>query len=158
MIRIEKYYTQKEIEDLINYYLSKITVGVSFKETYKFVSPLVGTNDQYADYVTIDIPDNAIITHIDVAFDGLANETGTVKLEIFFDDETSGIVEISASYTEGVFVKKSVSALELYQSAGGSFSGEPVTLTKRIVKINVYAKSSASMPSYIPYVIIRYYA
>jgi hypothetical protein len=156
MIRIEKYYTEREIEDKIKELLS--TIGVSFKETYVYVSPPVGTNDLYADYVAIDIPNNAIITHIDVAFDGLTNETGTVKLEIFFDDGSSGVIEVSASSTEGLFVKRSVSALELYQSAGGSFSAESAILIKRVVKINTYAKSSASMPSYIPYIIIRYYA
>jgi hypothetical protein len=154
MIRIEKYDIKREIEDKIKELLS--TIGVSFKETYVYVSPPVGTNDLYADYVTINIPNNAIITHIDVVFDGLSNETGTVKLEIFFDDGSSGVIEVSAS--EGVFVKRSVSALELYQSAGGSFSAESAILTKRVVKINTYAKSSASMPSYIPYIIIRYYA
>jgi hypothetical protein len=158
MIRIEKYDIKREIEEKIKELLSKITVGVSFKETYKYVSPPVGSNDQYADYVTIDIPDNAIITHIDIVFDGLSNETGTVKLEIFFDDGSSGMIEVSASSTEGLFVKRTVSALELYEIAGGSFSGEPVTLTKRIVKINVYAKTSSSMPFYIPHVIVRYYA
>jgi len=141
--------------------VSGVAVAPVFKETkesYVYVSPPVGTNDSYADYVTVDIPSNAIITHIDVVFDGLSNETGTVKLEIFFDDGSSGVTEVSASSTEGLFVKRNVSAFELYQSAGGSFSGEPVTLTKRIVKINVYAKTSASIPSYIPYVIVRYYA
>jgi len=130
-----------------------------FKETYKFVSPPIGLNDQYADYVSIDIPDNAIITHIDVVFDGLNNETGTVKLEMFFDDGSSGMIELSASSSiEGVFAKKSISAFDLYLSAGGAFSGGPVTLTKRIVKINVYAKTSSSMPYYAPYVIVMYYA
>jgi len=161
-IKISEFWWGK-LRSFPNFTYTKVAVAptaVSFKQNIAYVSPDVGNSDTYLSRpIAIDLPSPSIITDIDIAFDGLdPSETQTVKLEFLFDDNTTGSVEISASGSEGLFVKKKVSAYEIYQAMGGSFGGAPVSISKNIVAINIYAKSNLSTPSAIPYVLIRYYA
>jgi hypothetical protein len=134
--------------------------AVAFRQNIAYTSPPVGDLDTYPSRpIGIDLPSPSLVTDIDIVFDGLdSRETQTVKLEFLFDDNTTGSVEVFASGSEGLSVKKKVSAYEIYQAMGGSFGGETVSISKNIVAINIYAKTNLSTPIGIPYVLIRYYA
>jgi hypothetical protein len=157
-IKISEFWWGK-LRDFPSFTYTKTAVA-PFKQNIAYTSPDVGVSDTYLPRpIAIDLPSPNILTDIDVAFDGLdPNETQTVKLEFLFDDNTTGSVEISASGSEGLFVKKKVGAYEIYQAMGGSFGGETVSISKNIVAINIYAKTNLSTPIGIPYVLIRYYA
>jgi hypothetical protein len=134
--------------------------ALKLKHYMSFISPHIGTNDQFSDKPeTIEIPQNAILIGIDVVYDGLCNdELQTTKLVLTFDDGSSGeTVIMAAGGRDAPFTIKPIVAYNIYEAAGGSFEGEPYTVSKNIVKIDAFGKTNKDMPCAMQYVIARYY-
>jgi hypothetical protein len=134
--------------------------ALKLKHYMSFISPDVGTNDQYPDKPeTIEIPQNSILIGIDVVYDGLcSDEVQATRLRFTFDDGSSGDIEvIAAGGKDGLFTIKTITAYDIYYAAGGSFEGEPYTVSKNIVRIDAWGRTNKDMPCAIQYVIARYY-